>query len=115
MERSNEEVGTQESPRHSAWQVRWLGPQRGQAARKSGERAEGRVGEKPPKDTRLSAQRASSPSSSPQAVNAAIDVVRARFGYFAIGLGEAGIRYGRDEAQRFAGSFSPRRSTHHRI
>jgi hypothetical protein len=93
MERSDEEVGTQESPRRSAWQVRWPGPQRGQAARKSGERAEGRVGEKSPKDTRLPAQRASSPSSSPQAVTAAIALIRVRFGYFAIGLGEAGIRY----------------------
>jgi hypothetical protein len=97
MERSDEEVGTQESTRRSAWQVRWPGPQRGQAARKSGERAEGRASQKPPKDTRLPAQRASSPSSSPQAVNAAIAVVRARFGYFAIGLGEAGIRFRRDQ------------------
>jgi hypothetical protein len=93
MERSDEEVGTQESTRRSAWQVRWLGPQRSQAARKSGERAEGRTGQEPPKDPRLSAQRPSSPSWSPQAVNAAIAVVRARFGYLAIGLGEAGIRY----------------------
>src|SRR5712692_8952578 len=95
MERSDEEAGTQESTRRSAWQVRWPGPQRGQAARQSGERAEGRVSEKPPKDTRLPAQRATSPSSSLQAVTVAIALIRGRFGYFAIGLGEAGLRYGR--------------------
>jgi len=95
MEQSDEEVGGQESARGSARQVRWPGPQRGQAARKSGERAEGRVGQKPPKDTRLPAQRAAATPRSPQAVKAAIALIRERFGYLAIGLGEAGIRYGR--------------------
>jgi len=91
MERRDEEVGTQESTRRSAWQVRWPGPKPGQAACKSGERAEGRTGQEPSKDTRLSAQRAASPS--PQGIKAAIALIRVRFGYFAIGLGEAGIRY----------------------
>ena len=95
MERSDEELGGQESARGSAWQVRWPGPERGQAARKSGERAEGRVGQKPPKDARLPAQRAAATPRSPQAVKAAIALIRERFGYLAIGLGEAGIRYGR--------------------
>ncbi len=94
MERSDEEVGAQqESARGSAWQVRWSGPQRGQAARQPGERAQGRVGQKPPKDARLSTQRASS-SSSGQAVTVAMALIRGRFGYLAIGLGEAGLRYG---------------------
>lgn len=103
MERSDEEVRTQESPRSSAWQVGRPGPERGQAARKSGERAEGRVSQKPPKDTRLSAQRASAAGWSPQAVNAAIALVRARFGYLAIGLGEAGIHYDRGGSVRVPG------------
>jgi len=94
MERSDEEAGAQESPRRSAWQVRWLGPQRGQAARQPGERAQGRVGQKPPKDARLSTQRAPAPSWSPQDIKTAIALTRGRFGYFAIGLGEAGIRHG---------------------
>jgi hypothetical protein len=85
----------QESARGSAWRVRWPGPQRGQAARKSEERAEGRVGHKAPKDTRLSAQRATATPRPPQAVKAAITLIRERFDYLAIGLGEAGIRYGR--------------------
>src|SRR5713101_7695652 len=54
MERSDEEVGAQESARGSAWQVRWRGPRRGQKARQTGERAHGRVGQKPAKDARLS-------------------------------------------------------------
>jgi hypothetical protein len=98
MERSDEEVGAQESPRRSTWPVRWLGPQRGQAARQPGERAQGRVGQKPPKNARLSTQRAASPSWSPQDIKAAIALIRGRFGYFAIGLGEAGIRYRCGEA-----------------
>jgi hypothetical protein len=99
MERSDEEVQGQESARGSAWQVRWRGPQRGQAARQPGERAQGGVGQKPPKDARLSTQRASSPSSSSQAVKVAIDLIQVRFGYLAIGLGEAGIRYLRGSAE----------------
>jgi hypothetical protein len=102
MERSDEEVGAQESPRRSTWPVRWLGPQRGQTARQPGEGAQGRVGQKPPKDARLSTQRAASTSWSPQDIKAAIALIRGRFGYFAIGLGEAGIRYrcsGAEETQ----------------
>lgn len=91
MERSDGKIGAQESTRGGAWQVGRPGPQRGQAARKSGERAEGRVSQKPPKDTRLSPQRTSSPS--PQAINAAIALIRVRFGDSAIGLGEAGFRF----------------------
>jgi hypothetical protein len=93
MERSDEEVGAQESTRGSAWQVRWRGPQRGQAALQPGEWAQGRVGQKPAKDARLSTQRASC-SSSRQAVTVAMALIRGRFGYLAIGLGEAGLRYG---------------------
>ena len=92
MERSDEEVGAQESARGSAWQARWRGPQRGQAAREPGERAQ-RVGQKPAKDARLSPQRAASPSWSPQDIKATVALIRGRFG----GLGEAGIRYGRGE------------------
>jgi hypothetical protein len=97
MERSDEEGGAQESPRRSAWPVRWLRPQRGQAARQPGERAQGRVGQKPPKDARLSTQRAASPWS-PQDIKTAIALIRGRFGYFAIGLGEAGLRYGHNKS-----------------
>jgi hypothetical protein len=99
MERSDEEVGAQESARGSAWQVRWRGPERGQAARQPGERAQGRAGQKPPKDARLSTQRASSSSWSPQDIKTTIALIRERFGYFAIGLGEAGIRYGHGNAR----------------
>ncbi len=99
MERSDEEVGAQESPRGSAWQVRWRGPQRGQTARQPEERAQGRVGQKPAKDARLSTQCAAPPSWSPQEIKAVIALIRGRFGYFAIGLGEVGIRYRRGGAE----------------
>ncbi len=93
MEQSDEEVGVQESTRGSARQVGWPGPQRGQATRKPGEWAQGRVSQKPPKDARMSAQRGSSSSSSREAVTVAMVLIRGRFGYLAIGMGEAGIRY----------------------
>jgi hypothetical protein len=99
MERSDGKIGAQESTRGGAWQVGRPGPQRGQAARKSGERAEGRVSQKPPQDSRLSSQRAASSSSSPrQAVTVAMALIRGRFGDLAIGLGEAGLRYGEGRA-----------------
>lgn len=101
MERCDEEAGAQESPCRGAWQVGWAGPQQGQAARKSGERAQGRFGQKPAKDTRLPAQRPAAASWSPQTVGAAIARIRARFGYFAIGLGETGIRYRRDQGAQW--------------
>jgi hypothetical protein len=98
MERSDEEVSAQEeSARCSAWQVRWRGPQRSQAACQPGERAQGWVGQKPPKDARLPAKRTAATARSPQAVKAVIALVRERYGYFAIGLGEGGIRYRRGE------------------
>jgi hypothetical protein len=52
-----------------------------------GRTPEGRVSQKPPKDARLSEQRASSSSWSPQTVNAAIGWS----GSFAIGLGKADL------------------------
>src|SRR5260370_16691850 len=92
MERSDEEVGAQESARGSAWQVRWGGPQRGQAARQPGERAQGRAGQKPPQDARLSTQRASSSSSSSgQAVTVAIALTRAPFASLPICLAEPAL------------------------
>jgi len=99
MELCDEEVGAQESACGSAWPIRWFGPKPGQAARKSRERAEGRVSQKPPKDTCLPAQRAAATARSAQAVRAAIALVRERFGYFATGLGESGIRYGAGKAR----------------
>jgi hypothetical protein len=66
------------------------------ANRENGQK--GGLAKSPSQDTRLPAQRASSPSSPRQTVNAAISLVRERFGYFAIGLGEAGLRYGREGA-----------------
>jgi len=91
MERSCEGVGGQKSARGSAWQIRWLNRQRGQTTRESREWAEGRLGQKPPKNTRLPTERAAAKTRSPQAISAAIARVRERCGYFAIGLGEAGI------------------------
>ena len=58
----------------------------------------GGLAKSPAKDARLSTQCAASPSWSPQEIKAVIALIRGRFGYFAIGLGEAGIRYGRNRS-----------------
>jgi hypothetical protein len=94
MEQDREEkIETQEeSARSGARAIGRAGAQRGQAARQSGERAQGRVGQKPQEDAGRPAQCATAPARTSQ-VNAAMAKVRARFGDFAIGLGYGGLRY----------------------
>lgn len=84
----------EESARGGARETRRAGAQRSQTACERGERAQGRAGQKPQEDAGRAAQCATAPARTPQAqVNAAMVRIRARFGYFAIGLGDAGLRY----------------------
>jgi hypothetical protein len=96
MERSHEEKtqAQEKSARGGARTIGWTGAQRSQAARQPGEWPHGRLGQKPQEDSRGAAQCAAAAAWTPQAqVNAAMMRIRARFGYFAIGLGCAGLRY----------------------
>jgi hypothetical protein len=89
-----EKAGAQESTRGGAWQIRWPGPQRDQAAGQPRERPLGRPGQQPQEDSGRTARRPAIPSRASQEVlNAIITLIRARFGDVAIGLGELGIRY----------------------
>jgi hypothetical protein len=93
MERNHEETKTQESPRGGPWQVRRAGAQRGQTAGQPRKRTHGRPSQKPQEETCGAAQRAASPAwSSEELINVVIASIHARFGEFAIGLGERGIR-----------------------
>jgi len=94
MERDHEEAKTQKPSRSGAWPARWSGAQRGQAACQPRKWSQGRPGQKPQENTRRPPQRAASATRSPQEiVETVIASIRARFGDYAIGLGDHGIRF----------------------
>jgi len=94
MERMDEETQRQESSRRGSGQVRWAGPQRGQAAGQSRKWPQGWLGQEPGEDYRGTAQRTASPAgTSEDVVNTVIALIRARYGESAIGRGARGIRY----------------------
>jgi hypothetical protein len=93
MGRSHEETNTQESSRRGSWQVGRAGAQRGQAEGQSRKWPQGRPGQKPQEENRGPAQRAASSPRSPQElIETVIASIRARFGDWAIGLGDHGMR-----------------------
>jgi hypothetical protein len=93
MERGHEETKTQESSRSGAWQVGWIGTQRGQAAGQSRKWAQGWLGQKPQEENRRPAQCPVASARSPEEIIETVIVsIRARFGDGAIGLGDHGIR-----------------------
>jgi hypothetical protein len=94
MERGYEEAETQESSRGGPWQVRWAGAQRGQTAGQSRKWPQGRLGQKPQEENRRPSELATSATRSPQKlIETVIASIRLRFGDWAIGLGDHGIRF----------------------
>ena len=94
MGRAYEEAQTKESSRGGSWQVGWVGAQRGQAAGQPRKWPQGRPGQKPQEENRSPAQRAATAARSPEElIETVIASVRARFGEWAIGLGDHGIRF----------------------
>jgi len=95
MERSHEEkVPAQESARSGARPLGWTGAERGQKAREQEEWSQGRTGQKPQKDHRRPPQRAASAARPPeQLIESLITFICSRFGAYAIGLGDGGIRF----------------------
>jgi hypothetical protein len=94
MERVSEETISEEPARRGARPLGRLGAQRGQEARQQTQRSQGRAGQKPQEDSRCQTQRATATTRAPQErVSAAISSIRARFGKYAIGFGDFGIRY----------------------
>jgi len=96
MERSQEEkAATQESACGGARPTGWPGAQRSHKAREQGEWPQGRTGQKSQEDDRGSPQFPPPTSRAPQESSSTVmAVIRARYGYLAIGLGDSGIRHG---------------------
>jgi hypothetical protein len=93
MERGHE-AETQESSRRSSWQARGLGVQRGQTPRQPQEWPQGRPGQEPQEENGCPPQRQTPTTWTPEErLIVAVTAIRSRFGYGAIGLGCAGIRY----------------------
>ena len=94
MERTDEEGDTQESSRRGAGQVRRAGAQRGQTAGEQGKWPQGRLGQKPQEGHSGAPQCTSAaPYASEELVNRVMMLIRARYGEWAIGRGDRGIRY----------------------
>jgi hypothetical protein len=95
MERSGEKAKTEESARGSVGPVGWLGAQRGQAEGQSGKWSKGGSGQKPQEDHRCASQCTPATAWTPpqESLNVLVEKIRARFGEYAIGRGDGGIRY----------------------
>src|SRR2546429_9912362 len=94
MEPTCEEATSEESARGGARPIGRPGSQRGQETRQQTKRPQGRPGQKPQEDYCCQTQRATAKTWAPQErVSAAIFSIRARFGKYAIGFGDLGIRH----------------------
>src|SRR5690348_7153252 len=94
MGRANDEAKTQESSRGGSWQVGWARAQRGQATGQPRKWPQGGPGQKPQEESRSPAQRPATAARSPEEfIETVIASIRTRFGDWAIGLGDHGIRF----------------------
>jgi hypothetical protein len=93
MERKGEKAKEEESACSSAWSAGWLGPQQGQETSQQRKWPQGRSGQKPQEDFGREAQCTPAKAWTPQRLNLLIETIRARFGDYAIGRGDGGIRY----------------------
>lgn len=93
MEWSDEEA-VQGSTRCGPRQIGWVGSERGQTAGQPGKRSQGRSSQKLQEENCRLAQRQTFTTWTPEeGLVVAVAAIRSRFGYGAIGLGSAGIRY----------------------
>jgi hypothetical protein len=90
---SNGEQEEEESSRGGTRSARRIGPQRSQEARQQRKWPHGRSGQKPQENLGRQAQCAPAPAWTPQRLNLLIEAIRARFGAYAIGRGNGGIRH----------------------
>src|ERR1700683_5250281 len=90
---SNGEQEEKESSRGGARSAGRLGPQRSQETRQQRKWPQGRSGQKPQEDSGRETQCTPAPAWTPQRLNLLIEAIRARFGDYAIGRGNGGIRH----------------------
>jgi hypothetical protein len=94
MERACEEATSEESARGGTRPAGRPGTQRSEEARQSGERPQGWPGQKPQEGHSGAPQCTSAaPWASEELVNRVMMLIRARYGEWAIGRGDRGIRY----------------------
>ena len=93
MGRNGEQTEKEESSRSGARSARRIGLQRSQEASEQRKWTQGRVGQKPQENLGRPAQCTPATAWTPQRLNLLIEVIRARFGEYAIGRGNSGIRF----------------------
>jgi hypothetical protein len=93
MERNGEQTEKEESSRSGARSAGRIGLQRSQEASEQRKWAQGRVGQKPQENLGCETQCAPAKAWSPQRLNLLVEAICARFGDYAIGRGNSGIRY----------------------
>jgi hypothetical protein len=90
---SNGEQEEKESSRGGTRSAGRVSPQRSQETRQQRKWPQGRSDQKPQENFGRETQCAPAPAWTPQRLNLLIDTIRARFGDYAIGRGNGGIRY----------------------
>ena len=93
MERNAEQTEKEESSRSGARSAGRIGPQRSQEASEQRKWSQGQVGQKPQENHSREAQCAPAKAWTPQRLNLLVEAICARFGDYAIGRGNNGIRY----------------------
>src|SRR5260370_33636615 len=94
MEQGYEEEATQQSARDGAWPTRWIGVQRGQAARQSRKWPQGRLGQEPQEAPSRPPQRAASPARpQKEIIESETAATRARLALQSLALANARFRH----------------------
>jgi hypothetical protein len=93
MERNGEQTEKEESSRCGARSAGRIGLQRSQEASEQRKWPQGRVGQKPQENLGRKTQCTPAQAWSPQRLNLLVEAICARFGDYAIGRGNSGIRY----------------------
>jgi len=93
MERNGEQTEKEESSRSGARSAWRIGLQRSQEASEQRKWSQGRVGQKPEENLGGEAQCTPAKTWTPQGLSLLVEAICARFGDYAIGRGNSGIRY----------------------
>ena len=92
--RNDGKAKTEESARGGTGPIGWVGAERRQEARQQGKWSKGGPGQKPQENSGRQTQCAPATAwASEELVNRVMMLIRARYGEFAIGRGDGGIRY----------------------
>ena len=93
MERNGEQTEKEESSRSGARSAGRIGLQRSQEASEQRKWTQGRVGQKPQENLGRETQCTPAKAWTPQRLNLLVEAICARFGDYAIGRGNSGIRH----------------------